>query len=138
MKKGSDFTKLLKAKNLRATPSRLRILETLDQSEQPLSAEDLSSKLSKFDLVTLYRNLNCFVENGVVAPVELGLGKVLFEILNEGHHHHHIICKECKKIAHLEVCGMEPHIKMLEAMGYQKISHRLEFYGLCQNCHSPN
>jgi Fe2+ or Zn2+ uptake regulation protein len=89
----------------------------------------------QYDIVTIYRNMSAFVSAGLVGDVDLGTGKVLYEFKGEdGGHHHHVICESCLKIEPLDVCGLEPHIKMLQKMGYKRLSHRLQFSGLCKAC----
>jgi Fe2+ or Zn2+ uptake regulation protein len=135
------FADLLRQKKLRATPIRLSILEQLARSEQPLSIEELfailgrTGRRNELDLATLYRNIKSFEEAGLVASIDLGTGRSFYEFkTGESHHHHHVICEGCQKIEHLEVCGIEPHIKMLEKMGYRRLRHKLEFSGLCRAC----
>jgi Fe2+ or Zn2+ uptake regulation protein len=132
---------LLRAKKLRVTPIRRAILERLAQSEQPLSIEDIFSFVGRpgrrlgFDLATLYRNMKSFEEAGLVSVIDLGTGRSFYEFKgNHSHHHHHVICNGCQRIEHLEVCGIETHLKMLEKMGYKHLSHKLEFSGLCKAC----
>lgn len=135
------FESLLRGKNLRVTPIRLAILERLARSEQPLSIEELFSIASQsgrkrgFDLATLYRNVKAFEEAGLVSSIDLGTGRSFYEFKSEeSHHHHHVICEGCQKIEHLEVCGLELHLKMLEKMGYKRLRHKLEFSGVCKAC----
>ena len=134
-------TDLLRANGLRATPIRKAILERLARSEQPLSIEDLFYLMSRsgrkqgLDLATLYRNVKSFEEAGLITAIDLGIGRSFYEFKgNHTNHHHHVICNGCQKIEHLEVCGIEPHLKMLEKMGYKHLSHKLEFSGLCKAC----
>ena len=140
-KKMPDLAVLLKMKKLKATAPRLLILELLAKSEQPQAADTIFEKLKKInksqkhDLVTLYRNLNSFVAQGILISIDLGLGKIFYEFSgNETHHHHHVVCEKCHKIEHLDVCGLGPYEKLLEGMGYTKIHHRMEFFGICRAC----
>lgn len=133
---------ILHEKDLRSTPTRLAILECLQKSDQPISVDGIFESLKKskirknFDLVTLYRSVKTFEDAGVVMAVNLGFGKILYEYVKDeySHHHHHIVCESCKKIEHLEVCGLDVHFKMLEGMGYRRLKHNLEFFGICSAC----
>lgn len=140
--KGQNFIDLLRTKKLRVTPIRRAILEKLSKSEQPLSIDEIFSDLSRssavrgLDLATLYRNVKSFEETGLIAAIDLGTGRNFYEFRHGGdsHHHHHVICESCQKIEHIDVCGIEAHLRMLEKMGYKQVSHKLEFSGLCKAC----
>lgn len=137
----TDFAAQLRQKNLRATPIRQTMLKILSGSQQPLAIGEIQAALLKhrftqFDIATLYRNVITFKKAGLVTSVDVGAGREFYEYVSPStaHHHHHVICESCRRIEHLDVCGIEPHLKMLEKMGYQRLQHRLEFSGLCRNC----
>jgi Fur family ferric uptake transcriptional regulator len=140
--KDQSVTGLLREKKLRVTPIRRALLEKLAKTEQPLSIEELFAELSRtgkakgLDLATLYRNVKSFEEAGLIAAIDLGTGRSFYEFRHGGdsHHHHHVICENCRKIEHLDVCGIEAHLRMLEKMGYKQVRHKLEFSGLCKAC----
>lgn len=140
MELSSRFSQILKDRGLRATPSRISTLKVLAQSHQPLSVEELHSRLSgrsksHADLATVYRNVKTFAEAGVINVMELGTGRKFVELReNSSAHHHHIICESCHKIEPVDVCGIDAHMRLLEKMGYRRLRHRLEFSGLCRNC----
>lgn len=135
-----EISELLKDRGLRSTAARIELLLLLKKSSQPLSAESicegLQAKKVKADNVTVYRNLKSFESAGIVLAVDLGTGRCLYEYCPNRlhHHHHHVRCERCERIEHIDVCGLEAHLKMLEAMGYQGLKHRLEFTGICRNC----
>lgn len=131
----------LQKAGLKSTPTRRALLALLAKSSQPLSVDDLAECLKKsperrnFDVVTVYRTLKSFEKADLVNPVDLGLGKIFYELSSKhAHHHHHVICTVCHKIEHLEVCGLDLHVKILEGMGYRNLQHRLEFTGVCSRC----
>lgn len=136
----NPFEKMLRAQALRITPARLQILNILARAAQPLSAEELyaqvrRSRNARADLATLYRNVKTFEEKGLISPIDLGTGRTFYELKSaRPHHHHHVICEGCQKIEHLDVCGIEPHLKALAKMGYKKVHHKLEFSGICKTC----
>ncbi len=125
---------------LKSTPTRRALLALLAKSPQPLTVDDLveglkkSAERRKYDVVTVYRTLKSFEKAGLVNTVDLGLGKIFYELCSNRAHHHHVICTICHRIEHLEVCGLELHVKMLESMGYRGLQHRLEFTGVCARC----
>jgi Fur family ferric uptake transcriptional regulator len=67
----------------------------------------------------------------------LGEGAARFELLGEGDdgHHHHLVCTRCSDIVELEECFSEElQKKIATASGYAKVTHRLEFFGVCPRC----
>lgn len=49
--------------------------------------------------------------------------------------HPHLICVRCRKISDLEVEMAEDMAQQVaQRSGYQVVSHRLDFYGLCPDC----
>jgi Fur family ferric uptake transcriptional regulator len=132
-----DFDTILHSKNLKSTPVRLAILKLLAESEQPLSADELTKKLKNlnFDRATLFRSLKTFTESHVVNTVDLGEGHLRYEMnCDLHHHHHHIICTSCKEISIVPFCIPEQFKVYLQRRGYKNIAHRLDFSGLCHNC----
>ena len=51
---------------MRITKHRQEILDTLDKSENTLSASDIHALLPHINLVTIYRNLEKFVSEGLI------------------------------------------------------------------------
>ncbi len=138
-----DPTHRLRDANLSVTPTRLAILELLQESHRVWSIEQLiealkrQTKTLKGSLVftTLYRCLLKLEEARLVRRVDFGDGVSRFEFdAGEGHHHHHIVCTKCNAIEALEDCHIKEIEKSVKKLGYQNVSHRLEFFGLCKGC----
>ncbi len=119
---------------LKRTKSREAILRHLVEHHGPFSAKELQLALKRKDLdtVTTYRCLASFEEAGLVRRCEFGDGLARFE--ESEHHHHHVICVSCRKIEKLEDCHLEKLEEKVKLMGYAKVSHVLEFTGLCRGC----
>ena len=88
------------------------------------------------DVVTIYRNLSIFEDLKIIGRCDFSDDEVMYEVLHgdHAHHHHHIVCKTCKKIEPLEFCIVEGQEQILAKLGYQDLSHRLEFSGVCPDC----
>lgn len=129
----------LKNKGLKNTKHRISILELLEKSTQPLTADQIylalvNHKIS-INLSTVYRVLNTLVENGlIIKTITVSEHKTLFE-LNSFEHKHHLVCMECKKITMVDECPFEEYeTKLKEKMGYTILGHKLEIYGVCKSC----
>ncbi|KYG64196.1 ferric uptake regulator-like protein [Bdellovibrio bacteriovorus] len=124
---------------MKLTQQRTQMLKILLGHPDPISADEIFKKFDDksdgMDLVTIYRILKKFEEAGLVSRLEFGDGVARFELaLESGHHHHHVICRQCQRVEPIHICDLDPHIKMVETMGYKQVSHRLDFFGVCSRC----
>lgn len=124
---------------MKLTSQRTQILKTLLNHPEPISADEIfkkyDGKSEAMDLVTIYRILKKFEESLIVSRLEFGDGVARFELtLESGHHHHHVICRQCQRVEPIHLCDLEEHIKTVESMGYKNLSHRLDFFGICSRC----
>ncbi len=127
---------LLKKAELSVTTPRKNILNLLLSEHGPFTVEEILKNLPKnsCDQATVYRCLNQFVESGLVTITYLEKDVARFEFNDPDHHHHHIICKICKKIESLHDCLIGKIEQSLIKKGYKEIGHRLEFFGVCEEC----
>lgn len=135
----TEMADLLRGCDLKVTEIRVALLKQLHRSPTPLSAEELAKAVQTSlpagaDLVSVYRNLKTFLNSGLIQSTELGTGSTLYEWVDKTHHHHHVICRQCRRVEAVPFCGLEASLGQLQQLGYQQVSHRLEFFGLCQNC----
>lgn len=129
----------LRRKSRRVTIPRQAILAILRVRRRPLTIKEIYNALSPgdCDLATVYRSLNLLERMGMVKRVELGESAARFELLGEDDdgHHHHLICTRCSDIIELEECFPEALQDRIAARsGYAKVTHRLEFFGVCPRC----
>lgn len=93
----------LRAKGLRATPSRLAVLQMLRASDAPMSHGDVADRLAgeAWDRATIYRNLTDLSEVGLVRRTDVGDHVWRFEAVSSDHDasaHPHFVCTECGAI----------------------------------------
>ena len=124
---------------LKSTSKRLEILQFLKVQRQPVPVEEIHKAVSKnqaLDLATVYRNLKQLVEVGIVRKSFFDEGRIQYSMSeNQNHSHdHHIQCIRCEEIEPVKVCLPVTHTKVFENLGYQQVSHRLEFFGICHQC----
>ena len=131
-----EIIKLLKDKDLSVTTPRKLILKLLSKEHRPFSAEEIFNHLPKnsCDQVTIYRCLNQFLESRLVTSTLIDKEKIHYEFNDPTHHHHHIICKICKKIDTIHNCILSKFEASLVKKGYSDIQHRLDFLVVCQDC----
>lgn len=128
----------LREKGYKITPQRRAVLEALVQGEQFSSVQQVWEIVRKtqpdVSLDTIYRNLTLLKDIGTVHEIIRPTGNV-YEMVTEGHHHHHLICTECGKTECIDICPMNKiYEKEAAARGFLVTGHVFEFYGLCWSC----
>jgi Fur family transcriptional regulator, stress-responsive regulator len=73
-------------------------MSVLKEAKTALSARSIHSFLPKIDKVTIYRNLDKFVSEGVVKTFNFGGNEALYEY--QPHPHHHAVCTDCDRVIH--------------------------------------
>ena len=129
---------MLREKGYKITPQRRAVLTALDTCGQFPTAQDILEAVRKMQpdvsLDTIYRNLTLLTELGIVHEVYRSAGNV-YEIVEQGHHHHHLVCTECGRTECIDICPMnEIYEKEAEKHGFLVTGHVFEFYGLCWSC----
>ncbi len=133
-----DAESLLHEHEFKKTPLRIMLLEVLSLSPTPLPVAKLIRKTKKLaaDPATIYRALNAFVEAGMVHALTVDKTKVLYELVQEKIHNHHIVCDTCSAVESIPFC-----IKTIDQQAikvsrqFNKVhSHQLAFVGTCRKC----
>lgn len=133
----SNEDNILKAVNLKTTKKRLMILSVLNNSDIPLTCEDILEKTSKeinINLSTVYRALNALTEKGILLKQLSNDGKTYYQI-NNREHKHQLICSLCNKVVLVNCCPLKKiESDICEETGFTITSHNLEFTGICSEC----
>lgn len=137
------YKELLNRQGIKSTRHRNSILELLEESELPLTAEQLfialRDKTSSIDLSTVYRTLDTFAsKNLVLKTTRSDDGKALYE-LNHNEHKHHLLCVKCHKLISIEDCPIgELKETLKNKIDFDITGHKLEIYGYCHDCKNYN
>jgi Fe2+ or Zn2+ uptake regulation protein len=127
----------LRAAGLRKTLPREAILDVLQQSDRPLTVEEIRERMNerRSGLPTIYRNLERFVAQGWAESI-MGEDQVMrFVRCHTGHHHHHLQCESCGRVVEVEGCGLEGSLAAMERQsGFAITRHKLMLFGLCAAC----
>ena len=132
----------IKQKGLRLTKTRRAVLEMLVTTHTPLSVPRILADLGTCGILvnktTVYRELEQLEKIGIVKSLSLQDRKQYFELATRDHHHH-FICVECEKVEDIlfdesDLSGQET--RLAEQKGFSVLRHSLEFFGLCNICHS--
>lgn len=124
----------------RLTVQRRAVLRALADLGCAQGAEEIHARARRIyprlGLVTVYRTLEAFTEEGLVQPIFLGDGRARYELTEEGRHHHHLVCVSCGRIARLDECVLEPLARAVDRRGFAVTAHHLELFGYCERCRS--
>jgi Fe2+ or Zn2+ uptake regulation protein len=123
--------------NYKRSRQREEILKVLRQTTSHPTADWVYAKLKnkhpKLSLGTVYRNLNILKEQGEI--LELSFGSTFDRFDGNPRHHYHFICEDCGKVFDVAMPTENRLNQKAQSNSPFKInSHRLEFFGFCQNC----
>jgi Fur family transcriptional regulator, ferric uptake regulator len=99
---------LLRQSHLRATASRLAVLNLLLCERRPLSHAEVAHALHSdgFDRSTVFRNLRDLAEAAILSRVDLGDHAWRFELRTHDNlsetHHSHFVCERCSSVSCLD------------------------------------
>jgi Fur family peroxide stress response transcriptional regulator len=128
----------LKAHDFRMTPQRMALLRLIAASEGHPSAghlyEQIKAQFPTTSLATVYKTLDLLKDVGEVLELGFSNDDNRYDG-NKPYPHPHLVCIRCRKI-------IDPQVTLVDSLtqevarltGYQVLSHRLDFYGLCPDC----
>lgn len=125
---------------LKFTRQRELIAEVFFKAGGHLKVEDLLEQVREEDphvsLATVYRTMKLLTECGLASPHRFGDRHVLYEPADHSHDHHdHLICNACGKIVEFFNEDIEElQERVAKANGFTVTHHRMELYGLCNDC----
>ena len=89
--------------------------------------------LGAADYSTVFRAVSGMERDGVIARIDLGDGKVHYELSEE--HHEHIRCDSCGRVVEVPGCVLEDASTAVKtSTGFTVTSHQLLFTGICPTC----
>jgi Fur family peroxide stress response transcriptional regulator len=128
----------LKEQGHRLTPQRMAVLKILAASEGHPSVEQIYERV-KVDfpmtsLATIYKTVTLLKEMGEVLELGFSHDSNRYDG-NKPYPHPHLICTKCKNIVDPEVATLSGlRQEVADVSGYQIVSHRLDFFGICPQC----
>lgn len=132
---------VLKSSDLKNTKRRMAILEVLENSEVPLTAEEIYSHVIKtvhLSLSTAYRTLGTLSEKGILLKNLCQDGKTYYQI-NSHQHKHQLVCTLCNETVPIDDCPLSIIEKnLIKQTGFTITGHSLEFSGICPKCAKHN
>jgi Fur family peroxide stress response transcriptional regulator len=122
----------------RVTPQRVALLRLLATSDGHPSAAQLYDQIKDefpmTSMATVYKTLSLLREMDEVLELGFSDDDNRYDG-NKPYPHPHLICVRCRKIMDPEVNMAQDLVRQVaQQSGYQIISHRLDFYGICPDC----
>ena len=135
----SALTQRLRSQCRKITGPRKAILEILRMQPHPSTIKEILMAMPhrQCDLATIYRAMHLLAELGMVKQFDFGDGTARFELVMEGghDHHHHLVCTRCAQVVELDECfSVEFEKRIAAESGFQAVTHKLEFFGVCPDC----
>ena len=131
----NNFTDILRAHHLKATPQRLEIANTL-YSRGHVNIEDLyETMLKKFNsisLATIYKNINLMIENAFIQEVKIPNTKSVYELTKEAHSH--LVCDNCGHVEDISLDLSAVSALAAHSTEFEINKADLVFSGLCKKC----
>jgi Fur family ferric uptake transcriptional regulator len=110
----------------------LQLLESAEQNNQHLSAEDVYKNLMEsgedVGLATVYRVLTQFESAGLVSRHNFESGHSVFELAKSQHHDHMVCVDSGEVIEFLDEVIEQRQRKLVEERGFELVDHSLVLY----------
>jgi Fur family transcriptional regulator, ferric uptake regulator len=138
---GTEYAPQLRSRGFRVTAQRMAVLHVLHHSPARLSPNEVYRR-ARMDLpglteTTVYRTLDFLSQNGLVWPIRMEKGHLVYELA--GKQHHHLICRECGREMELDYALLTGLYSTVEAAsGYKLTDDHLTLFGICPECQKTN
>jgi len=141
MKKNAanQLTDYLAGQGLKSTQQRDKILRVFMVAGRHLSAEELHGLVKKsypgIGYATVYRTLKLLARAGMAEERRFEDGFTRYEYNAAQGHHDHLICTQCGAIIEFENTQIEElQQDVARKNKFLVQNHKLELYGLCEEC----
>jgi Fur family ferric uptake transcriptional regulator len=122
----------LRARGMRISAARRRVLEALYAADAPLTADELAAPAG--DVASVYRNLDALEALGLVRHVHAGHGPGRYTVLGEGEREF-AACERCGKIQAVEPARLDAVRVVIEReLGLRPRFTHFPVVGVCAGC----
>jgi Fur family ferric uptake transcriptional regulator len=133
------FGDYIKAEGLKSTAQRTAILQAFLSTDRHVSVEDVylivNRSKRKVGFATVYRTMKLIADCGLAREVRFDDGISRFEHTVGRRHHHHLVCKKCRKVIEFSSTEMDAIEQAIaKTHGFEPESHRFEIFGVCKDC----
>lgn len=134
------YQNFIQANHLKSSKRRDLIFDHVIKSKNHFTVDEIYQQMLRIDpeigIATLYRTIRLLVDCGVLIEHTFGEKKGYFEVNEvDSKHHDHLICTACGKIIEFHYSTIEnDKQRIAEQHQFRINSHKLEIYGLCNQC----
>lgn len=129
--------KYLKAKGMRRTPERYKILEQALAFPKLFVVDDLVQAMSSTTFVvskaTVYNTVDLLVDAGILRRLMVGAGPAMYERV-ETVNYIHLMCEHCKKVKFVKDVNFMAYMKARKFAAFTTSYYNLTIYGVCNDC----
>jgi Fur family ferric uptake transcriptional regulator len=133
-----ELVQSLRQSGHRLTPQRESVLAVICDNEGHLTAEEILADVRKrypyLNKSAVYRSLDLLSDLGLITQTDLGHGRVEYE-LHRHPHHHHLVCRRCKReeqIEHKVFNELQQHLE--KEFGFKPDLDHFAIFGTCRKC----
>src|SRR5262249_45983904 len=117
---------------------REMVLNVIADSETHLTAEQVLVRVREqhphLNKSAVYRSLDLLTEIGLVTVIDLGGGKVEYELFRKPSHHH-LVCHQWKHVTVIDNALLVPLGRKIESeYGFHPDLHHFAIFGTCAKC----
>lgn len=145
LKKGEgveDQERQLKQGGLKLTPQRKAVLGFFSKKNSRKTPYEvhaaLVKKIPRLGLPTVYRILEELKSLGLLIQLPSENRQLSYSLcgpLGERQHHHHFVCRKCKKTEEVDFCNFREIASFVRRkLGAKVESHSIQMEGLCAKC----
>ncbi|MGD9134952.1 MAG: transcriptional repressor [Desulfobacterales bacterium] len=134
-----QFKKLFKQEKIDRFEDRFKVLEVFLQNEKHVTIDEMVGLLKQngwdLDSEFVRETMKLMCRFGFAHKSQFNNGELRYEHRHLGQHHDHMICTKCRKIIEFEEDRLEQlQIKIAAARGFHMLQHKMEIYGICEDC----
>ncbi len=139
----AEFEVFLRAKRLKMTEQRRKMISTALSQGGHFTAEDLYHELARMEqsvsMATVYRGLALLEEANLLEGHDFDDGLRRYERLLDREHHDHMICMDCRAVLEFQDDEIEAlQHAAAERHGFTLEDHRLVLYVRCPDAEQPD
>lgn len=135
----AHMSELLRGRNLKATTTRLQVLEAISNYKKAIPLSKIQNELHDFDRVTLYRTIQILMENGIIHKALTEEKETFYALCStscsshlHNHNHIHFKCSQC----HAVTCVQANTPISFTIPGHTIETFEIEVTGKCISCSS--
>lgn len=115
------------------------VREELGRAADFRTAQDVHAALrargTPVGLATVYRALQSLVATDEADSLRADTGESMYRACESGHHHHHLVCRECRRTVEVQGPAVERWTsRVAEEHGFTDVRHTVELVGVCPSC----